>query len=100
MLMPCALGQAVAGAISGPIGHHIGTANFLAIGPLIHTAGAIALALWHGHIWALWLELAGLGVGFGAAISAAGSNRCTHALTHDVIWSYLLNCSTVRPPSA
>lgn len=73
VLVPRALGQTIAGPLSGPIAQRITARWLMAVGLGIQTISAIALALWHGHVWAMAVSLAGLGIGFGTTVSTAGS---------------------------
>lgn len=73
VLVPRALGQAIAGPVSGPIAQRIGAGWLMSLGLGIQTVSAVALALWHDDVWAMGISLAGLGIGFGTTVSTAGS---------------------------
>src|SRR5699024_1681756 len=81
VLIPRALGQAGGGPLTIPLTRRIGLAPTFALGMLLVSAGTLGLALWRSQTWMLLLELALLGIGFGAVVSVSGSvvTRTAHA---------------------
>jgi MFS family permease len=73
VLIPRALGQSAGGAVTHTLARRFGPAPAFALGMACIAAGAFGLTLWRDQIWQLLIELAGLGLGFGLAISLSGS---------------------------
>ncbi len=73
VLIPRALGQSAGGLVTHTLARRLGPAPAFAVGMVCVAAGALGLALWRDQIWQLLVELAGLGLGFGLAISLSGS---------------------------
>jgi MFS family permease len=72
-LVPAAIGQLVAGPLSGVIGRRLPTKWVFTGGMLLTSAGAALLAAWHEEPWQIAPEMLVLGLGMGFGVSAAGS---------------------------
>ncbi|HET7388314.1 MAG TPA: MFS transporter [Nocardioidaceae bacterium] len=73
VLLPRAVGQTIGSPLTGVLTQRLGTARVFAAGMLLVAAATFALAFFRAELWAVLVELAVLGLGFGTTVSLTGS---------------------------